>query len=84
MGAQLTSDSASAICSGFGSAHVGAAAGDGEDDALLAENINGAEHGVAADAVLLLQMLYGWQGTAVPLALGDPGSEDGGELLVGS
>lgn len=35
MGAQLTSDSASAIWSGFGSAHVGAAAGDGEDDALL-------------------------------------------------
>ena len=62
---------------------VGASAGHGEDDAFLSEDVDRSEHGVAANAVLLLQMLHRREGTASPLALGNPGSEDGGELLVG-
>jgi hypothetical protein len=64
-------------------ADVGAAAGDGEDQALIAEDLDRAQNGVATDVMLLLELLHGRQGTIAPLTLSDPGPEDGGELLVG-
>ena len=64
-------------------ADVGAAAGNGEDQSLAAENVDSPQYGVAADVVLLLELLHGRQGTVAPLPLGDPRPEDGGQLLVG-
>lgn len=64
-------------------AHIGAAPGHGEDGALLAQDGDGAQHGIAADVVFLLKVLHGRQWTAAPLAFGDSGPEDGSKLLVG-
>jgi hypothetical protein len=59
-------------------AHVGAAAGDGEDQALITEDLDSVQYGVAADVVFLLELFHGRQRAVSPLPLGDPGSEDGG------
>lgn len=59
-------------------ADVGAAARDGEDQALIAEDLDSAKDGIAADVVLLLKLFHGRQRAVAPLALGDPGPEDGG------
>jgi len=61
---------------------VGAAAGHREDQTFGAQDLHGPQYGVAADTVLLLELLDRGQGTAAPLALGDPGPEHVGELLV--
>jgi hypothetical protein len=53
-------------------ADVGAAPGHGEDNAFLAQDLDEAEDYVVADAVLLLELLDGRQGTCAPLAPGDP------------
>lgn len=58
--------------------YVATTPGHCEDQALFAQDVDGAEHSVAADAVLLLKLLDRRQGTAPPLALGDPCPEDGG------
>src|SRR5215510_12862493 len=52
-------------------ADVGAAAGDGEDQALIAEDLDRPHYGVAANVVLLLELLDRRQRTVAPLALGD-------------
>ena len=39
-------------------ADIGTTAGDGEDETLGTEDVDGAEHGVTADAVLLLELLH--------------------------
>jgi hypothetical protein len=63
----------------FGSwADIGAAAGDSEDEALIAQDLDRAQYGVAADVVLLLKLLHRRQWAVAPLALGNPGSEYGG------
>lgn len=59
-------------------ADVGAATGDGEDEALSAQNLDGAQYRIAANVVLLLELRHRRQRTIAPLALGDPGSEDAG------
>ena len=60
----------------FGSwADIGAPAGDSEDEALIAQNLDRAQYSVAADVVLLLKLLHRRQWAVAPLALGDPGSE---------
>ena len=41
------------------------------------------QNGVATNVMLLLELLHRRQRTVAPLTLGDPGPEDGGELLVG-
>ena len=64
-------------------ADVGAAPGDGEDQPLAAQDVDGPQYGVAAYILFLLELLHGRQGTVAPLAPGDPCSEDGGQLLVG-
>jgi hypothetical protein len=56
-------------------ADVGSAAGDSEDQALIAEDSDGPEDGVAAYVVLLLKLLHRRQWAIAPLAFGDPGSE---------
>ena len=63
----------------FGSwADIGAPAGDSEDEALIAQDLDRAQYSVAADVVLLLKLLDRRQWTIGPLALGDLGSEYGG------
>ena len=63
----------------FGSwADIGAPAGDSEDEALLAQDLDRAQCSVAADVVLLLQLLHRRQWAVAPLAFGDLGSEYGG------
>ncbi len=57
---------------------VGAAAGDSEDHAFIAQDLDRAQYGVAANPVLLLKLLHRRQWAVAPLALGDPGSEYGG------
>jgi hypothetical protein len=64
-------------------ADIGAAAGDGEDQSFVAENLDRSQDCVSAYVVLLLEPLHGRQGTVAPLALGDPRAEDSGQLLVG-
>jgi hypothetical protein len=64
-------------------ADIGAAAGDGEDQSFVAENLDRSQDCVSAYAVLLLELLHGRQGTVAPLALGDPRAEDSGQLLIG-
>jgi hypothetical protein len=64
-------------------AEVGAPSWHGEDQALAAEDVDGPKHGIAADAVLLLELLHGRQWTVAPLAVSDPCPEDGGQLLIG-
>jgi len=59
-------------------ADVGSAAGDSEDQALIAEDFDGPEDGVAAYVVLLLKLLHRRQWAVAPLAFADPGSEYGG------
>jgi hypothetical protein len=39
-------------------ADVGAAAGDGEDQALIAEDLDRPQYGVAADTMLLLELFH--------------------------
>ena len=58
-------------------AEVGAAPGDGEDQALISDDLDGVQDRVTADVLLLLELLHGWQGAVAPLALGDPRPEDG-------
>jgi hypothetical protein len=58
-------------------ADVGAAAGDGEDHALIAEDLDRPQYGVAANVMLLLELFHRWQRAVAPLTLGDPGPEDG-------
>jgi hypothetical protein len=63
----------------FGSwADIGASAGDSEDEALIAQDLDRAQYSVAADVVLLLKLLHRRQWAVAPLALDDPGSEYGG------
>jgi hypothetical protein len=64
-------------------ADVGAAPGHGEDQSFAAKNVDGSQHGVAADVVFLLELLHGRQWTVAPLALGDPRPEDSGQLQIG-
>ncbi len=64
-------------------ADIGASTGHGEDQALVAEDLDGAKNGISAYIVLLLELFHGRQRAVPPLASGDPGPEDGGELLVG-
>ena len=64
-------------------ADVGAASGHGEDEPFAAQDIDSPQYGVTAHIVLLLELLHGRQGTVAPLPLGDPGPEEGGQLLVG-
>ena len=52
-------------------ADVGAAAGDGEDQALVAEDPDRAQYGIPANAMLLLELLNRRQRAVPPLALGD-------------
>jgi hypothetical protein len=59
-------------------ADVCAAPGHSEDQAFFSQDVDGAEYGVAADLILLLELLDRRQGTAPPLAFGDPRPEDGG------
>jgi hypothetical protein len=59
-------------------ADVSAAPGDGEDQALGADDLYGAQDGVPAYVVFLLELLHGRQWAVSPLALGDPRPEDGG------
>ena len=59
-------------------ADVGAAAGDGEDQALIAENLDRPQYGVAANVMLLLELFHRRQGTVAPLTFGDLCPEDGG------
>ena len=59
-------------------ADIGSAAGNGEDQALIAEDLDRAKDGVTADVVLLLKLFHGRQRPVPPLPLGDPGPEDGG------
>jgi hypothetical protein len=59
-------------------ADVGAAAGDGEDQALIAEDLDRPQYGVAANIVLLLELSYRRQRAVAPLTPGDSGPEDGG------
>ena len=59
-------------------ADIGAAPGDGEDQALITEDLDSPQYGVPAHVMLLLKLLYGRQGAVAPLALGDPRPEDGG------
>jgi hypothetical protein len=59
-------------------ADVGAAAADGEDQTLIAEDLDGAKDSIPAYAVLLLELFHRWQWAVPPFALGDLCSEDGG------
>ena len=59
-------------------ADVGSAPGDGEDQAFIAQDLDGAKDGIPADDVLLLKLLHGRQWAVPPLARGDPRPEDGG------
>src|SRR5215831_19501859 len=49
-------------------ADVGAAAGDGEDQALIAEDLDRPQYGVAANVMLLLELFHRRQRTVAPLA----------------
>jgi hypothetical protein len=64
-------------------ADVGAPARDGEYQALVAQQVDGAQDSVAADVVFLLQLLDRGQRAGTPLAFGDLGAQDRGELPVG-
>ena len=66
----------------FPGADVGAPAGNGEDEALGAENLDGAQDGVAANVVFLLELLDRGQWTGAPFTRRDPVTEDGRELPV--
>jgi hypothetical protein len=59
-------------------ADVGAAPGDGEDEALVTKDVDRPQYGVAAYVMFLLELLHGGQGAVAPVALGDPRPEDGG------
>ena len=59
-------------------ADIGAAAGDGEDQSFVAENLDRSQDCVSAYVVLLLELFDRWQGAVAPLTLGDPRPEDGG------
>ena len=59
-------------------ADVGAAARDGEDQALIAENLDRPQYGVTANVMLLLELFHRRQRAFAPLTLGDAGPEDGG------
>jgi hypothetical protein len=59
-------------------ADVGTTAGDGEDQALIAEDLDRPQYGVAANIMLLLELFHRWQRAVAPRTLGDPGPEDGG------
>jgi hypothetical protein len=59
-------------------ADVGAAAGDGEDQALIAEDLDRPQYGVAANVMLLLELFHRRQRAVAPLTLGDLCPEDGG------
>jgi hypothetical protein len=48
-------------------ADVGTAPGDGEDQALIAEDLDSPQDGVPAHMMLLLKLLYGRQGPEVNL-----------------
>jgi hypothetical protein len=52
-------------------ANITAAPGDGEDEALRTQDVDGTEHGISTDAILLLDLLHGRQRTSVPLTFGD-------------
>lgn len=67
----------------LGWADVGAAPGDGEDQAFIAENLDGTKDGIPANVVLLLELLHRRQRAVPPLARSDPRPQDGGQLLVG-
>jgi hypothetical protein len=66
----------------FPGADVGAPAGNGEDEALGAENLDGAQDGVAANVVFLLELLDRGQWTGAPFTRRDLVAEDGRELPV--
>jgi hypothetical protein len=57
-------------------AHVAAAPGDGEDEALGPQDVDGTQHGIPADAVLLLELLDGRQRTCAPFTLRDLGPQN--------
>jgi hypothetical protein len=63
-------------------AYVAAALGDGEDQARVAEELDRVQHGVAADAVLLLQGLDRGQRAGTPLPGGNPPGENARELAI--
>ena len=63
-------------------ADVGAPAGNGEDEALGTENLDGAQDGVAANVVFLLELLDRGQWTGTPFTRRDLVAEDGRELPV--
>jgi hypothetical protein len=52
-------------------ANVTAAPGDGEDEALRTQDVDGTQHGISTDAILLLELLHGRQRTSAPLTFGD-------------
>jgi hypothetical protein len=58
-------------------ADVGAAAGDGEDKALIAEDLDRPQYSVAANVMLLLELFHRRQRAVAPLTLGDLCPEDG-------
>ena len=62
---------------------VGTTPGHGENQSFLPEDVDRPQDGVPAYAVFLLELFHGRQGTVAPLALGDPGPEDDGQLQVG-
>src|SRR5215510_5907400 len=58
-------------------ADVGATAGNGDDQALIAEDLDRPQYGVAANVMLLLELLHRRQRAVAPLTLSDPCPEDG-------
>ena len=51
---------------------------DCEEQASIEQDLDDAQYGIAANVVLLLELLHRRQRAVLPLALGDPGSETGG------
>ena len=63
-------------------ADVAAALGDGEDQAGVAEQLQGVQHGIPAHAVLLLEGLDRRQRARAPLPGLDQAGQDARKLLV--
>jgi len=68
--------------SGGRRAYVAAALGDGEDQAVVAEELDGVQHGVPANAVFVLQGFDRGQRAGAPLTGRDPLGEDARELAI--